>query len=440
MKAGSGVSELSDHDQTRLRVLAGLAFSPGAPVDSKKLFAGRVDEMRRAIRGITARGRHLMMYGQRGVGKTSLATIFKELFDEVPGMRFFKINCTSDDGFDDIWRRAFREIPAIVECKGEDDRLDGKSAIEYRLEQLISDSPLCPGDIRRVIQNECQDDFELVLIFDEFDRLAEHERALFADTIKDLSDNSVKITIVLVGVARDVVELIDEHESIKRPLVQISLPPMARDELGEIIDRATNALRMTIEKNARDLIVFLSQGFPHYTHLLGQESALAAIDCRRRNIRLEDVEAGIQSALEESQESEKTEYHKAIQSQRKNTLYGSVLLACAMAPSDERGFFASADVREPMSRITGRDYDIPAFSKHLKDFTEDADRGPVLEKTGKEKMIRFRFRNPMLRPYVILKGLAKERIDGNLIDRIGLEKMLNQRDELLLFPEMNQQG
>ena len=147
---------MDDTEKMRLRALAGFAFSPGTPIDNRSLLAGRLDEVRRVIRAITARGRHVIMYGQRGVGKTSLASVFKQYFDEIAGMRFYKVNCGKTDGFDDVWRRMFSEIPVLVENKGDEPHINGSSAIEYRLDQLVTEDGLSPGDMRRIIQKECQ--------------------------------------------------------------------------------------------------------------------------------------------------------------------------------------------------------------------------------------------------------------------------------------------
>jgi hypothetical protein len=92
-------------------------------------------------------------------------------------------------------------------------------------------------------------------------------------------------------------------------------------------------------------------------------------------------------------------------SPRRENLYAQVLLACALARCDDLGYFAAADVRKPMSRIMGRSYEIPAFSRHLNDFCE-ATRGPILTKIGTRRRFRFRFITPLMQPYVIMKGLG----------------------------------
>jgi hypothetical protein len=54
--------------------------------------------------------------------------------------------------------------------------------------------------------------------------------------------------------------------------------------------------------------------------------------------------------------------------------------------------------------IMGRRYEISAFSQHLNAFT-DVERGPVLKRTGTTRKFRFKFVNPLMRPYVIMKGM-----------------------------------
>jgi hypothetical protein len=60
---------------------------------------------------------------------------------------------------------------------------------------------------------------------------------------------------------------------------------------------------------------------------------------------------------------------------------------------------------------------IAAFSRHRAEYCT-AQRGPVLERTGVPRRYRFRFRNPLLQPFVIMEGLAQ-----GLIKRADLEKL-----------------
>lgn len=79
-----------------------------------------------------------------------------------------------------------------------------------------------------------------------------------------------------------------------------------------------------------------------------------------------------------------------------------VLLACALANKDDHGFFYANKVTEPLRFITNKPtFDIPQFAFHLKAFCSEA-RGEILEKRRKQ----YRFVNPIMEPYIILRGLA----------------------------------
>jgi hypothetical protein len=278
------------------------------------------------------------------------------------------------------------------------------------------DSDSGPDDIRRILQGLGRS-METVLIFDEFDRLhGSPAQRLFADTVKNLSDNAINSTFVIVGVANDVSGLIEEHASIDRSLVQIQMPRMQPDELKEIVNKAMRELGMTIQDDALELIVMLSQGLPHYTHLVGQEAAVNTINTLRTEITIQDVKGGVNVALKNTQHSILDAYQKATKGQRKGTLFKQVLLACAIAEVDEQGYFISAAVREPLSNIMGKPYDIPNFSQHLDKFSSDQARGPVLERAGTARRFRFRFINPLLQPYVIMRGLSEGLLDGDILE------------------------
>ena len=229
------------------------------------------------------------------------------------------------------------------------------------------------------------------MIFDEFDRLKKDKStSLFADTIKELSDVAAPATIIIVGVASSIDGLIREHRSVERALCQILMPRMTNDELGEIVQKALGQLEMDIDLDAQNLIVALSQGLPHYTHLLGKAACRAALDKGCLRIAAGHVKSGIAKALEDTQQSVRTSYQEATTSPRKDTLFKEVLLACALAPVDDLGYFFSADVREPLSTIAGKHYDIPGFSQHLDKFSSDR-RGNVLEKAGTQRNFGFDF-------------------------------------------------
>lgn len=401
--------DFDDHMQRIRR--AKQAFSPTAPVGKRDLFAGRVEQIMSLVDAVDEPGQHLVVYGERGVGKTSLAAVSTEILSR--DYIALRINCTAEDTYSSVWRRAFNEISLTNAVQSAGFAAEAHHATISAIDALGLPE-LLTSDHVRVALRALSAQRNVVVFFDEFDRMADQEtHSQFADTIKTLSDQGVGATIVVVGVADDVAELIREHASVERALAQINMPRMSEGELAEIVTKGLDSIEMTIDPRALRAITRLSQGLPHYTHLLAQEAAVNAVSAQRVHVTTDDVRVAVGQGLNRTQESVANLYYAATYSSREN-LYKQVLLACALANADERGFFSATNVRESLSEILGRKMEIPQFAGHLNAFSSD--RGPVLKKEGVQRKFRYRFTNPLMQPYVLMRGVKEGLIPAKALD------------------------
>ena len=396
----SGVSEADVQERLRL---VGEVFRPAAPIDRRSLFSGRSEQIAELFAIVGQPGQHAVIYGERGVGKTSLAAVTTEMLRSA-NMLIARATCDVSDGFDTVWRKTLDEIEFRTVTEGV-----GFAPLSTEVTKtaagLFNADGITPNDVRRVLERLARQR-ELVVFVDEFDRLQDQRaRALFADTIKTVSDRVVRVTIVLIGVADSVRELIHEHGSVERALVQVHMPRMTRDELTEIATRGIERARMTIRPDAVRKIVTLSQGLPHYTQLLSQLAAQSALARPRLTVTARDVDVAVGRALERAQQSVVEAYEDATADTRRS-IYPQVLLACALAPENDYGLFTPADVREPLGRILGKDLKATEYARHLERLSE-ASRGSVLHKQGAGRTCRFRFVNPLLQPYVAMRGVSE---------------------------------
>jgi hypothetical protein len=178
---------------------------------------------------------------------------------------------------------------------------------------------------------------------------------------------------------------------------------MLTQELEEVVDRGFENAEMRMDNGAKRLIVLLSQGLPFYTHYLGLYSGLKAIEHGRIVVEVMDVADSTVKIVSKAHHIQ-TSYLTAISSSQKN-IYSEVLLACAMAHTDQAGFF-TANVGRPLSELTGKNYQVQEYTKHLKNFCK-TDRGRVLVAVGVDYRLRYRFADALMQPYVILDGIAK---------------------------------
>src|SRR5215216_2473858 len=64
-------------DWGALRFEIGELFTPSSPVGTAELFAGRQKQIMKLLDVLSERGRHAIIYGEPGVGKTSIAQILR---------------------------------------------------------------------------------------------------------------------------------------------------------------------------------------------------------------------------------------------------------------------------------------------------------------------------------------------------------------------------
>ncbi len=396
-----------------LHLRAGQVFSPTAPIDQRNLFAGRLKQMTALLDAVGTKGQHAVVYGERGVGKTSLVSILGSV--AYPNQRppaTYRQNCHREDTFPRIWKRAFESVTFVTTRQGAGFTPD----VEHRVANVaVRLSSATPDDVVKALREL---DLPIVFIFDEFDQLTDKSVShSFSEVIKALSDYAVRTTIILVGVGDDVDALIASHASVERAIRQVHMPRMEVTERAEIIDKAMGELGCACAPGARNRIVRLSQGLPHFVHSLGLHSARVAFKRRSTQIVMDDVTGGIGDALENAQQSQIDAYLKATSSPHKESLYKYVLLACAMAVTDELGYFTPAAIRQPL-KVMKRPLEIPAFAGHLNKFASD-DRGTVLQKTGTNRRFRYRFGNPLLQPFVLMRGIADGLIPADTLDEVA---------------------
>ena len=87
------------------------AFSRSAAI-GRKGFAGRSAQITDVINACMQRGQHVVIFGERGAGKTSLANILIHILDgKFTTPPCGSINCDHTTIFSSLWRAIFAEIP-----------------------------------------------------------------------------------------------------------------------------------------------------------------------------------------------------------------------------------------------------------------------------------------------------------------------------------------
>jgi hypothetical protein len=188
-----------------------------------------------------------------------------------------------------------------------------------------------------------------VIIIDEFERVKEAaERMLFADFIKQVGDQSVPIKLIFCGIGSSLSDLLDSHHSCYRYLTAVPVERLGYQPRLEIIQKAAETFQLEIEDTSRYRIAMISDGFPHYVHLITEKLLWQIFEDPKQVVksRPKHYSDAIAAAVIDIEPHFKTMYEKATMKYKAD--YESVLWAVADHPDLKR---RSTDVFTSYTRI-----------------------------------------------------------------------------------------
>jgi Cdc6-like AAA superfamily ATPase len=386
-------------------------YSPTSPINTEDFFFGRRKHLDKIHQAIIEKGQHIIIYGERGVGKTSLANIVNERYRNAI---VSDVTCNSSSRLHGIWKNLFSKITLGSQYK----RTIGfdNTAVKTVESVIKLSESLDPGEnhdadaISNILNNfqDCQT--QMVFILDEFDQIKDSEVIKgISSIIKFCSDKVSNVTIIIVGIADSVIDLIGEHQSIERCIRQIYLEKMSNDELSQIIKNANKQLDVKMENMILPRILEFSIGFPHYTHLLGKYATSNAFRRRSLTVTIEDFDMAIYSAIENASESIRNLYQKGIITTKSESYFPDILLACALAPTDEHNTFRASDLKDILKKKLNIELNMQGYQYHIGKLSSD-DRGNILKRVDVSgSQSRYRFRNPLFRAFILLKYYERQK-------------------------------
>jgi len=292
------------------------AFSPAQEVTEPELFAGRAEQVKALSDALRTAGSCPVIYGDRGLGKTSLAIQAQRiamgegqllhelsaddriLSEEETFLTFF-VTCADDVlNFMDLQQRILNSFRSFIaqDVESGDRRVlvdrqtrrklsfkffetEVTNKYDQRADQLREQD----FNLTELIQREAEllvDCYgqRILVIIDELDRVKDVSG--LASFLKALSGDQLKF--VLVGIGQSLSDLDLDHPSIERHLWAVSVPRMTGAELNDIIDRALMKLESlghdyAFDASARRRLAKAAGGFPWFVHVIGQRALILAL-------------------------------------------------------------------------------------------------------------------------------------------------------------------
>ncbi|PPG02129.1 MULTISPECIES: ATP-binding protein [unclassified Rathayibacter] len=372
-------------------------FTPHQPIGESDLLFGRQTEVRSLIETLNTPGQHVLLYGERGVGKSSIANVASVLISGLIEAKVWTKRCDNSDTFESILKGPLAEVGAdltLVAVTEQDDKsgtLDAKVAKGTLAKSIVANyaasHSLSPSTVAEAIAH-----LEGLLIVDEADAIGNPEdRRKLAELIKLLSDSGSKLKVMIVGISETGEELTAAHPSVQRCLRETKLNRMSTAELTEIITTGGPKAGLNFTESLTKAIVRLSAGYPHFTHLIALKCAEEAVAADRTEIDEHHLKDALTTAVRDAEGTLKRDYEAATRSAGTD-MYRNIVLAAASLDSEE---FNAASLREAIDRITSGSISQGSLNNFLIRLVSD-DGKSILTRTAKGV---YRFTDPRMASY-----------------------------------------
>lgn len=389
-------------------------FTPHQPIQEQSLFFGRAEQVRKLIENINTPRQHAILYGERGVGKSSLARVAAELvLKQLVAGKLYVKRCDSEDTFETIVA----------------DPLDDVGFFDQPLEHFESkreggDAALGLWGVKAGVHTTSEKGSKTIarriniqpstaaakingtpglLLIDEADAIRDpSDKRKLAEFIKQLSDSASPFKVLVVGIAQVAADLTGAHPSVQRCLKETRLGRMADDEITAIVVEGAKRLAIEFDQAAVERIVKLSSGYPHFAHLLSLKCAEDAVAAGRKVVSKEDLREAIGHAVGDAEGSLRNTYDQATRS-ADTEMYRVTVLAAALLERDE---FTAAELRQSIEeRVTHQAIEQNALNNYLNRLVSQVPGEAILHRLAKGV---YRFSDPRMPSYVKIANGAME--------------------------------
>lgn len=265
--------------QHEFGVLLGKVLSPSRPLQSEEFLRGREEQLLGIKKALYQPGRHVLIHGFRGVGKSSLAqtSAFSLSTQADPLIISCDKNSTIGSIVKDIFEEAARVNPKIEKKVKEFSTGLANLGLSFGAKVTVTEgsasTPSSVNESVRYMQFLCDTYAENpVVVIDEFDQLnnkAEQEN--FANFVKQVSDKHISVRFIVCGIGDSIDALMSAHGSADRYFYTVSLQQIAWEARYDIVTEAARSLGIEIDENTLIRIARISDGFPHYVHFISEK-------------------------------------------------------------------------------------------------------------------------------------------------------------------------
>lgn len=323
-------------------------LTPSAHIETPERLFGRAKNLTQIERAFNSPGRQVFIFGDRGVGKSSLALTAAHLYAGSSNRPIYVL-CSRTTTFSKVVQAIGNSVVSIesrMETAGQAGSI-GLSIVGTGGNYSPSTAPVAQIpeptslndalDIVRYVETKI--DGPIVVIVDEMERLrSDDERDLFSEFIKSTPTLSGRTKFIFCGIGTTLEEILGSHPSAGRILETINLERLHYNYLWEILTTVSSKLGVEIPRDTLIRAGQISDGFPHYVHLIGESMFWSIFDDAKVITKVGErhFKAGINGALQRTEAVLRSQYDKATKKTKNTEDYEEALWALADRTSDRR--------------------------------------------------------------------------------------------------------
>lgn len=390
-------------------------FTPSHWVESVDRLYGRDKSLKQIQRALASKGRNIFIFGDRGVGKTSLAVTAAAVHNDKRDSYIY-VPCGETTSFATVMQAVADGTLSVSERAKKSKRSGGFSvgvegvgsiSANYSSESpATSTGPMTVVDALNIVRAVgTSSKGTRIVVIDELDRIqSKIDKTLIAELIKNAATLPVDVRFVFCGIGRDIDQILGHHPSAGRYFEPIELEKLHHDHLRAIVAKAATRIGVTVGYETLVRIGIISDGFPHFVHLLGHCLFWAMHDdpdvvskCERRH-----YDFAIKGALEKTENALKLAYQKATEKTKNKVEYEEALWALADKAESRRqvsSIYEQSYLRI-MTHRSGKQLDQETFNHRLLTLRGES-HGEIVIGHGSGW---YSFKENVLRGYVRLKA------------------------------------
>lgn len=228
-------------------------------------------------------------------------------------------------------------------------------------------------------------------LIEDFHKIREHEKVLFAQSLKifsDMSDAYRTLKTITIGATETAHQVVNYDPEMTRRVTELHVPLMTAEELRQIITKGQSLLNVDMAAISENVVEY-SVGMPSVCHQIALNVCLGqGIDSTQRDpyqFSLEDFKPAVLRYVDDLSDTIRARFDRATARKSRLRFDNACLILTALAA----GPVAGMPVEEILDKIHANEPSYPKanLSKYINELSQDS-AGPLL-RVGADGTCRF---------------------------------------------------